>query len=128
MIDPVYMPNIITVKFPEGDFDFIWCEVCAIEDGEPAYSYEAFVGLGVNVEDMTKASDELSLFDVHKVFTYVPTIQDFFYRHFVDDDFIIHSYERDERDIILFDYSEWDDLKNDPNFWGSVEKLRVSDG
>lgn len=127
-MDPVYMPDIVTVKFPEGDFDFIWCEVCVMENREPAYSYEAFVGLGVNIEDITKVSDELAIFDAHKVFTYVPTLQDFFYRHFCDDDFIINSYERDERDIILFDYSEWDDLKNDSKFWGSVEKLRVSNG
>lgn len=121
MSKTVYMPDIITVTFPEGDFDFIWCDLCVTDNGEGASFYPAFIGIGVDVQDITKVSEELSLFDAYKVFTYVPNLQDFF-QAFMEgmEWYKIVNYEVNYDSLPLFDQDEWDEIKNDYKFWATV--------
>lgn len=125
MFGSVYMPEIVSVNFPEGTFDFIWCDLCVTSDGEGASFYPAFIGIGVDIEDMTKVSEQLSLFDAYKVFTYVPNLQDFFQAYIEGMDWYrIVNYEVSEESLPLFDQDEWDEVKNDYNFWVKVESWR----
>jgi len=117
----VYKPEIITVSFEEGDFDFIWCTISIDCDGESSVIYESFIGIDVDVPDITKASPAFQDFDVYKVFTYVSDLQDFF-RCFIEGgaDYKILGYESTEDQTLLFNIDEWDEIKNDYTFWSKI--------
>lgn len=113
-----FMPAFTNFLFPEGEFSFVYCHVSLDE----RISYDSFIGVGVNVADVTKASESFQLFDSYNVFSYVEDLKDFF-RVLIDGggDYRILGYEQDNLGDPLFSMSQWDEVKNDYVFWGKYD-------
>ena len=95
MTEQLSKPLITTIKFPDGEFDYIWC-VIAMKDGDIVTStFEAFVGIGVDI-NVTECSPEYLRFDETRVFNYAQDLDEFFTWH-IDGgwDFRILDYEKE---------------------------------
>jgi len=92
-------PLVVPIEFPDGKFNFIWCLIGMIDepDEEPETTFEAYVGLGAEIEDWDKVSPQLRLFDETKVFYYAQDLEDFF-----------HIFENDGGDFKILDYEKDD--------------------
>lgn len=94
-------PLIVPIDFPDGKFNFIWCLIGMVEnpEDEPSATFEAYVGIGDQIEDWESVSAQLRLFDETKVFYYAQDLDDFF--GIVKDgggDFKILDYEKEDGD------------------------------
>lgn len=95
MSNQLAKPLITTLEFPDGKFDYIWC-VVAMKDGDiVTATFEAFVGLGVDI-NLTECSEKYLSFDETKVFNYAQDLEEFFGWHTDGGwDFRILDYEKE---------------------------------
>lgn len=95
-------PFIRQIKFPEGTFDFINCEIAMFDEDENGQrdiksTFMAYIAIGMPSIDMVdKPSKELKYFDENKIFAYAQTLDEFM-EWFKDGgwDFTILDYEKD---------------------------------
>lgn len=52
--------EITRVSFPEGDFEYVWC---LLSMGDESLSFEAFIGVGISIDNWESASAKCRSFD-----------------------------------------------------------------
>ena len=88
-------PLITTIKFPDGEFDYIWCVVAMKDEEVVTATFEAFVGIGIDI-NLTECSKEYLAFDETRVFNYAEDLNEFFGWHTDGGwDFRILDYEKE---------------------------------
>lgn len=95
-------PFIRKIKFPEGTFDFINCEIALFEEDsngqrDITMTFSAYIAIGMPSIDMAdNVSKELKYFDENKIFAYAQTLDEF--REWFENggwDYIILDYEKE---------------------------------
>lgn len=92
-------PKITTIKFPDGEFHYIWCVIALKDEDIVTSTFEAFIGIGVDVT-IGECSDEYLRFDETRVFCYAADLDEFYGWH-IDGgwDFRILDYEKEESNV-----------------------------
>lgn len=88
-------PLITTFEFPDGKFDYIWCVVAMKDEEVVTATFEAFVGIGIDIT-IGECSQEYLRFDETRVFSYAQDLDEFFEWHTKGGwDFRILDYEKE---------------------------------
>lgn len=95
-------PYIRKIKFPEGEFDFVSCQIALFDEtsgGEKILTstFWSYIAVGMpGIDSLDSCSKELQYFDNTKIFAYAQDIQEF--NDWVNNDgwdFIILDYEKE---------------------------------
>lgn len=70
-------PYIISIKFEDGTFDYIWCLIAMLDGDMITNQFEAYIAIGVDINIDTCSKEYLS-FDESRVFCYAQDLDEFF--------------------------------------------------